>query len=517
MGGDEDFSQPIGAKLLPKSGSAMLSAVRGHPTTNAFSLAHKYACRVVSAGWLSALTTPLRRRAALGAHSLVCPRRWPGAPSAHRARAGPRNPSPGLPERRPTGPLAAGAAGKEGIRRVEGTRPRGHALPQQVVGGPTFLDVKASPVPSARTGLCEQGRSGRKRPWGASTCRGGRPGPGRRRESGPPSPAAAACARPAGPSRPLAPQQARRLGWRSAPAGAWRLPAGDLRRSARAFEPGGLCAQAPRGSGAGGPRGTWGPRGPWGPGAAGLTLKRPLPRVVGGQAGRSGGRVGCRQAGRAGLEGWRSRRTGGSPRRQGRAGRANGAAGEEPRGGGRRQGQAGVSPSFRREQGPEQQGGRRALDGAPAGLRPPAARSVTRGEGWAARPGEPTRGQQGCVRASEGLRGRDGPGEPRGPGTAARAPLQGRSAGLGRAGALGTLLIPFGLRPRASRNPNSWGLVETPSLILTRETEGGEGGGKKDTHNCTFLYRICTIYFSSFAYFTHNLTSFLQAELTQLI
>ena len=44
-----------------------------------------------------------------------------------------------------------------------------------------------------------------------------------------------------------------------------------------------------------------------------------------------------------------------------------------------------------------------------------------------------------------------------------------------------------------------------------------KGKEEKPTHKCTFLYRICTIYFSSFAYFTHNLTSFLQAELTQLI
>lgn len=39
---------------------------------------------------------------------------------------------------------------------------------------------------------------------------------------------------------------------------------------------------------------------------------------------------------------------------------------------------------------------------------------------------------------------------------------------------------------------------------------------KNPTHSCTFLYRICTIYFSSFAYFTHNSISFLQAEIPQL-
>lgn len=80
---------------------------------------------------------------------------------------------------------------------------------------------------------------------------------------------------------------------------------------------------------------------------------------------------------------------------------------------------------------------------------------------------------------------------------------------------LGFLSTP---RPWDSRNSISLGLGETPSIFFTRDTERGErGGGGKSPHTRVLLYRICTIYFSSSAYFTHSLTSFLQAELTQLI
>lgn len=113
---------------MSKFGLVMFLVVRGYLTINVFFFVYKYVCRVVSVGWFSALTTLLRRRAVLGVYSFVCFRRWSGAFFAYRVRVGSRNFFSGFSERRFTGFLVVGAAGKEGIRRVEGTRSRGYVF-----------------------------------------------------------------------------------------------------------------------------------------------------------------------------------------------------------------------------------------------------------------------------------------------------------------------------------------------------------------------------------------------------